>query len=235
MNIGAINNSLRDAKKILKEVDLFGDYNKTRKQTLDSSKFSTDFFHNSQKDDYEGTYNVAMKNNDFDYVLVDDSFFQFSCRLIEGSVERGSIRYAFYESPRKIRTYEEFLFNNGLMLEEDDGTFTDYYEQEKSEAILKNAVTPIRYDYDFGLFQPIHHPISHMHIGHNNEVRIPINKMLSPAKFVIFVLRNVYPKVWKNAFLDEEFKSLCLTAKNSCSDLDFDYFNEDEKKLLFLS
>ncbi|WP_318616770.1 DUF2290 domain-containing protein [Sporosarcina sp. YIM B06819] len=235
MNVAVINDSLRVAKKILKEVELYADYNKTREQTLTSDKFSEEFFRISQKDDYEEIYRVAMKNMDFDYVLLDDSIFQFSCRLVDGRVERGTIRYAFYESPRKIITYEEFLLQNDLFIDEDDGAFIDYYEQEKSEAALKNTVTPIRYDYDYGLFQPIHHPISHMHIGHNNQVRIPINKIISPAKFVVFVLRNVYPKLWKEAFYREQFKSLCLAAKNSCSDLDFNHFNEEEKRLLFLS
>jgi len=235
LNVAVINDSLRTAKKILKEVELYYDDNKTREQTLSIGKFSEEFLRISQKDDYEAIYRVAMKNMDFDYVLVDDSIFQFSYRLEEGKVERGTIRYAFYESPRSTITYEEFLLQNDLFIDEDDGAFIDYYEQEKSEATIKNTVTPIRYDYDYGLFQPIHHPISHLHIGHNNQVRIPLNKIISPAKFVIFVLRNVYPKQWKKAFAREQFESLCLSAKSSCSDLEIDFFHAEEKKLLYMS
>lgn len=235
MNVAAINDSLRVAKKILKEIELFSDYNKTRAQTLAIGKFSEEFIRISQKDDYEEIYNVALKNMDFDYILEDDSFFQFSCDTGAEGLEKGYIRYAYFECPRKIVTYQEFLAQNELFIDEDDGAFIDYYEQEKSESALKNTVTPIRYDYDYGLFKPIHHPISHLHIGHNNQVRIPLNKIITPAKFVIFVLRNVYPKQWKEAFEREQFKSLCLSAKNSCSDLEIDFFHEEEKKMLYMS
>lgn len=227
-------NSLNDAKAILKEAELFKDYNKTREQTLSIRKFSEDFFRISQSNDYEKIYKVAMENMDFDFVLVDDSIFQFSCIQNERSLKKGTIRYAYYENPRSYMTYEEFLSTNEIEDEEGSESFLDYYEQEKAEARLKNSVTPFRYDYDYIHYEAIHHPVSHMHIGHNNNVRIPLNKVITPAIFVIFVLRNVYLKEWKQAFDKERFRELCLSAKKSCQDLDLDFFNEDEKKLLHI-
>lgn len=226
-------NSLNDAKAILKEAELFKDYNKTREQTLSIRKFSESFIRISQSNDYEKIYKVAMENLDYDFVLVDDSFFQFSCIHNEGSFNKATIRYAYYENPRSYMTYEEFLSTNEI--EEEGGeSFLDYYEQEKAEASLKNSVAPFRYDYDYIHYEAIHHPVSHMHIGHNNNVRVPLNKIITPAIFVVFVLRNVYLKEWKQAFDKERFRHLCLSAKNSCQDLDIDYFTEDEKKLLHI-
>ena len=135
-----------------------------------------------------------MKNRDYDFLLEDDSFIQISCSL-DGSNGVKVIRYAYYENPRKIKSYDEFI--NELFPEEfidyseEEPLFLRDYEQYKMEALLKESITPIRYDYDLENFLPIVHPASHIHIGHNNDVRIPINKIFLYLfiSMMIFLLR----------------------------------------------
>ena len=235
MNIASIRASLDDARCILKQAGVFKDYNKSRKLTLDVMKFSEEFIKNSQLEDYDLIHKTAMRNSDYDFLLNDDSFFQFSCVNEGGNLEKGIIRYAFYENPRVYPTYEEFLVLNGFSYEDCGEEFYMDFEQEIEEAKLKKNVTPIRYDYDHRFFKPVEHSISHIHIGHNNDIRISTSTILNPAKFVSFVLRNVYPKIWNNAFMnDEAFKELCLSSRRSCHQVNENYFEDDEKGLLHI-
>ncbi|WP_070120434.1 DUF2290 domain-containing protein [Bacillus marinisedimentorum] len=234
MNIGSFLSSLRDVKYTLKEAELLKEINTTREITLDFGKFSESFLQVFQKNDYSKIYRTAMENNDYDFLLTDDSFFQFSCTPKEGNLEHGSIRYAYYENPRNYPTYEEFIETIGFSYEQCRDEFQNEYEQSIAEAKLKNTVTPIRYDYDFQLYEPIHHPISHIHIGHNNELRLPSDKILTPAKFVNFVLQNTYRRQWKSTFQNDKFRNKVLTAKRRCFKVDDSYFTRDEQEFLFI-
>ncbi|WP_339241298.1 DUF2290 domain-containing protein [Paenibacillus sp. FSL F4-0243] len=234
MNIASISTSINLVPKLLKESGLFKDSNKTRKFTLEFGKYSEEFVSVCQSDDYDSIYKVAMKNMDYDFLLMDDSILQFSCTSDTDTLDEGIIRYAFYENPRTYRTYEEFLSDLDATYEECGDEFLQYYEQEISEAKLKSYVTPIRYDYNYELYTPIEHSISHIHLGHNNNVRVATSKILTPAKFVSFVLRNVYTKKWINAYRNDAFKEICLTAHQTCHPINTAYFTSEEKKLLHI-
>ncbi|MEK5024523.1 DUF2290 domain-containing protein [Paenibacillus sp. FSL M7-1046] len=234
MNKASILKSINDAKNLLSESDLLKDVNKSRKFTLDFGKYSREFMEVFQSDNYDEIYKKAMKNMDFDFLLIDDSFFQFSCTSEEDTIDEGNLRYAYFENPRKYDTYEEFLAKCGFSYEECGEEFYFEYEQEIAEAKLKDSVTPIRYDYDYGLYTPIEHSISHFHFGHNNNIRVATSKILTPTKFVSFVMRNMYTKKWMQAFTNEKFKTTCLTARQACHPIDERFFTEDEKLLLHI-
>ncbi|AVK83602.1 hypothetical protein C3943_08470 [Lysinibacillus sp. B2A1] len=234
MNEATLLNSINDCKKILKELDLLNEYNMSRPNSLSMNKFSEEFIKLSQKKDYEKIYVTAMKNRDYDFLLNDDSFIQFSCKL-EKDLRKSTIRYAYYENPRNIKTYKEFLIEFDLG-EDTDGILLEDYEQYKAESLLKNSITPIRYDYDGEQFVPIHHPVSHIHIGHNNEVRIPMNKVITPLKFIIFLMGNVYRKKWiEKLENNHDFKQNILRVKNNSFQLDNKLFSVEEEKLLYLT
>ncbi|KJS12609.1 MAG: hypothetical protein VR67_07570 [Peptococcaceae bacterium BRH_c8a] len=235
MNEASLINSMKKTKIILKECGIFKQENLTRHITLNINKFSVDFFQKCQDSEYELIYKTALKNTDFDYLLKDDSIFQFSCSLRNGKINEGSIRYAYFQNPREYLTYEEFLKEIGFTYEECGDELLLEYEQDVAEAKLNNGVIPIRYDYNFSMYQPVHHPISHLHIGHNNQIRVALNKILTPQKFVIFVLRNVYPNIWKEVYpSNEKIMTICMESKKCCPSLDKSIFSEEEEHLLFI-
>lgn len=235
MNIAAIMDSMSDVRKVLVESKLYKSRNKSRKFTLSSSKFSSEFLQVSQKKDYELIYKTALSKMDYDVLLEDDSIFQFSCSATTvGNLDTSTIRYAFFENPRSYTTYVDFLHRYEMSYEDYGDGFVDYYEQEIAEARLKDSVTPIRYDYDHELYVPVHHPISHLHIGHNNDVRIPISKILTPVVFVLFVIKNVYRERWKVAYDTEVFRSQLRSAKGRCANVNEEYFVEQEQFSLYL-
>lgn len=252
MNEGAICNSFNECLKLLRDIGLSEEVNRFRPFSLSSSKFSQDFFDFSQKDDYVQIHKIAMENRDYDILLKDDSFFQFSC-VFDSNFMKRNIRYAYYESPRDVGTYSEFLVAVDLSEAEDEWQqlsvesenkyeepkemiLQEEYEQYKAESRLKKAVTPIRYDFHGEQFEELVHPISHIHIGFNNEVRIPLNRTMSPLDFTIFVLRNVYWKKWKYEIANNDiFKNNVLKAKRNTGILESKYFTNQESKLFYLT
>jgi len=238
MNVAFLLDNLNEAKSLLKNINLLKIENSTRARTLKPNKFSSKFWAvcTDKKYNYHEIYQIAMENSDYDFILTDDSFFQFSCDSYDHNTGKGRIRYAFYQNPRKYPTYDEFLIDNGFLIDECGDMFYEDYEQFICEAELRRKITTIRYDYNFCDYRPPYHPVSHLHIGYNNDVRIALGRVLSPVKFISFVVRNVFKSNWRDGYSQNSvFKNNCLDFKENCSVLENIVFNEDEKKLLHIT
>lgn len=233
MNEGALKCSIDECGKLLKKINILKARNTMKRFEVSSRKFSQEFISASQENDYTRIYDTAIKFGDYDFLLNDDSIVQFSCEMHPDNQKFNKYRYAFYENPRRYQTYEEFL-NEQLnsTIGEAGETFKEEYEQFISEAELNDAVCPIRYDYDYKLCKGMYHPLSHIHIGHNNNVRIGIDRILTPEKFILFILMNIYPKIWEQICgNNEDIKNSCLKYKAKCEEI---HITTEEKELLFL-
>lgn len=237
MNKAVIIDGLERSKKLLRLTDIPFEQNTMYPPDLVSpKKLSDKFIRISTKKDYDQIHRTALENGDYDLLLGDQSFFQFTIDDV------GVIRYAYYQTSREIPSYEEFLYDIGfteedikdLLEKSTELPFSHDYDQVISEAKLSNSVTPIRYDYNEGQYESIVHPTSHLHIGHDNEIRIPINVILTPSAFVAFVIRHIYYPYWKKAMNDESFKELYLSVKNACATVCEESFDLEEKKDLYL-
>jgi hypothetical protein len=235
MNNGAIVDGINKSKVILKKAEiLFTENHSYPAEYLSPSKFSEEFFRISQEKSYDDIHRTALEKGDYDILLHDYAFFQFS------KDEAGVIRYAYYQSSREIITYEDFMKQYGfnevdfLLDPYEEKPFYRDYEQLISEAKISNSVTPVRYDYNTMQYTKITHPTSHIHIGHENQVRIPLSIILTPQAFVCFVIRHIYYNQWKIAMDNPEFVELFLSAKGACIRIDTEFFDEDEKRDLHL-
>jgi len=221
------------ALKLLKMTDLVFAVNTVRGVTFKRS-YSHEFMSEFQKNNYAKIYEIARENYDYDILLENDSsLFQFSYIVMEERVK--IIRYAFYECPKIIICYEEFLKNEGFDIRECDDSGIDFYadyEQYKSEAVLKQSVTPIRYDYDESSYDSIKHPVSHIHIGLENDLRIPVRRIMMPKDFVAFVLRHIYYSKWKEHVSDREF--LNHYCKSDLRNVDACFFDELQESDYYL-
>lgn len=233
MNKNSILAYLEDVKRILNNVKLLKSENTTRKRSISSSKFSEAFIHESQKNNYIKLFNIILKNADFDFILKDDSVFQFSCSE-NGKLENGTIRYTYYPNPYECKSYEDFLIENGENINECGDLYREKYLQYISECEIKQSITPIRYDYDYSSYTPCKHPISHLHIGLEQDFRIPVSKMLTPVKFTVFVMKNIYFEHWSYGYNDEMLYNRFLSAKAQCEKLNSDLFGDSEKQMLYL-
>lgn len=209
-------NRIRGSKNnlinLLKQIDLLGEINYTiPENSFDKNKFSKEFLSISQKGCYKEIYDCAMKNKDYDFILKDNSIMQFT---IEKEIKQNivKLRYAYYKCPYLI-------FGKN--------------EMETTDIFLENYVS-IRYDYDFYEYQETIHPISHFHIGNDNNLRIPANKIIEPLEFGIFIIRNIYVNDWKKLVNDVDIKNICVRSKEKLEEIDEEFFTNTESKFLYL-
>ncbi|MFW9881154.1 MAG: DUF2290 domain-containing protein [Candidatus Thorarchaeota archaeon] len=77
--------------------------------------------------------------------------------------------------------------------------------EDVTEEKVEKVPTPIRYDFDPLNFNPISHPIAHIHLGIQNPIRIGTNLIFTPLTFLLFCLRQMFPEYWKKVFENEKF------------------------------
>jgi hypothetical protein len=133
----------------------------------------------------------------------------YDLKLSDGSLllfESKSYRYIM--APVRIPTQDEFFASvlDGFTQEEQEEfisspDFSVDFETYVNTATSYSSYTPLR--YDFSLSQSEYckhtHPAFHLHIGFENESRIPVKIRLTPFSFSIFVLSTFYPKKWRFA------------------------------------
>lgn len=189
--------SFNAVESILKEFSLF---RMKGIKNLSKDGVSAEFKSNSIKEDYFKCYSSGLKNLDYDFLLEDESYFQFE---YDNSGKNLEVRYAFFQNPVDYKSYEEFIteviISSGLAssIEEAGSIFEPEYKQFLNEQEIKNKYLTVRYDVDYPNYYPIVHSVSHLHIGHQNHLRIPVNKFITPLRFAVFIIKNVYYREWK--------------------------------------
>lgn len=119
--------------------------------------------------------------------------------------EEKSFRYIM--SPISIPTIDEFaVFELGdgwdlFTTDEKNEYIQSQYCKNSYESYIETvsdykSVTPIRLDQHPEQYKPIHHPAHHLHIGYENDSRIPVKRILTPLAFTSFVLSTFYPNGW---------------------------------------
>ncbi len=221
MNEGAFIASLKEAELYLKNIEALKSSGVKK-----LNDFSDEFKKASQQRDYYNAYKVAKRNLDYNFLLNDDSFFQFSFERNESGLP--SVRYAFFQNPQEYIDYGEYILE---FVKEDllvvGELFREEYEQYLTELQINSASIPIRYDLDVKNYKALIHSVSHIHIGHMNDVRIPCNKIISPKKFALFVIKHSNYSLWKDLIEGENSYTINLlaTAKVACVNLEATYWN----------
>lgn len=197
MTLSGFHTSFNEIEKILKEFSLL---KSKGVKILSKEGVSDNFKSSSIKDDYFECYKIGKENFDYDFLLNDESFFQFEY-FNDGKVME--LRYAFFQNPVDFITYKEFLetyiIPTGVAesVDEAGAEFEVEYSQHLSEQNLHNRYITIRYDVDYKNYKPIIHSISHLHVGHLSNFRIPSDKFISPLRFVLFTIKSAYYSDWK--------------------------------------
>ena len=200
---------------------------------------SNEFKKASLGNKYYEAYKIGLEKYDFDFLLTDESYFQFQYSNKEGILD---IRYAYFQNPFEYLSYEEYLENEIDLTEIDESIesvgnmFELEYNQFLNEQELSSNYSTIRYDSDFKNYKPILHSVSHIHLGHLNNIRIPLDKILSPLRFVLFTLKHVYYYNWKDKWENdkEDLIARLKDCKNGEENLSEQYWNNDEKIELHL-
>jgi hypothetical protein len=187
------NTSLRKCLSVLEKIKYYQHVG-----TINSLKPSSELLRLTKYSaKYTEVYDVAIRNNDFNFVLSDSSFFQFS----ESS---DGVRFAYYPNPYKFVEYEsdkkdalEMLNNNEISPED--------YEQLLSESKFMIDTPAIRYDLSYKQYCKDFHPTAHLHVGLFVENRWPVKRHLTPYAFLLKVLSIYYVDLWKEKNLEDDY------------------------------
>lgn len=237
MNNTQFNISIKASESLLKKFKLFKSIG-----PKGNGVYSPEFLKISKKNNLIETYRCAIQNFDYDIILFDDSIIQYQI-----DEKTNDLRYAYIQNPYKFFSKEEYLMTLYDKEEIDELADTDFesllndinendYEQFLNEQNLNSIANYFRYDYSRVGYIPLVHSYSHIHIGRNENIRIPVAKILTPQKFTEFVIKNTYYNVWKTNFeADENLADEIGKMKQLCVSLSEDKWCETEKNELYLS
>jgi len=228
MNIASLQASLIDGVKLLKELNLF---KSNGVKFLFKNGVSDEFKKSSLSGDYLKIYQTAIENLDYDILLADDSIFQFE-------IDEDGARFAYFQNPSDYISYQDFIIKHFDDYNQDyDEYFTIEYEQFRNEQNINASAITIRYDLDAPNYRPNIHSTSHYHIGNQNNVRIPCDKIITPLSFILFVVKHVYYYEWKAAIenQNEVLNNFLNTSKTNCIKLEIANWIDVEKREFFLT
>lgn len=219
-NSGKIGVQFNKMEKILKEVRLFSERN-----------YFPSVIENNlseiRKLDYVGIWKYYLSNSHFNFQLIDNSLLSFKLDLTKPS-------FSFLGCPYDCLTYKDFLIENDFSFEEVGESFYSEYENYLDSCPLLIFPNTIRYDYDTTSYNEGIHPISHFHIGHNNQIRIGIKFKLDPFAFFCFIIRQIYPNEWDMIISNPKFENDIEMYKEKISQIEAIYYNRKDKFELYL-
>jgi hypothetical protein len=223
LNIATFNHSLKECEKH------FVNFGVLKKKLSKSGEFSSEFKAASRSKQYYEAYDIGINNLDYDYLLIDDSFFQFSFTNVQ--LEEPILRYAYYPNPFNTITYEQYLKINDLDIETVGDAFLHDYEQEMSEAREKEDYFLIRYDCSFREYEEGIHSFSHIHVGYKETISIPTNLLLTPHSFSLLVLKMCYYRHWRKKIESNKDCEVAYYAiKNGLQKIHKKYWRDLDKK-----
>ncbi|ALU28222.1 DUF2290 domain-containing protein [Myroides odoratimimus] len=198
--------------------------------------YSEEFLKISKKKNIVETYKCAIKNEDYDILLKDESIIQFQKKSDD-------LRYAYIQNPYIFYSKEEYL--NIIYTREELDEFSEFgidelvneneYEQFLNEQRLNSTSNYFRYDCSPAGYEPLIHSYSHFHIGMNENTRIATSKIITPLKFTKFCIKNTYFEDWKSQFVkDPIFITEVIKMKHDCLPLPIDKWDNIETNDLYL-
>ena len=218
MKASKILTSIEGVLKYLDAVAISYDTTYKRKD-LRPQKYSDAYYQTFHDGNYKKTFIIASENRDFDIMLEDGSLFQFTSR------NEYDIHYSFLHRVEKNMSFDEFYDayatdDNIDTIEQD----YEYYLSGDKEALY---ACPIRYDVAATEYTEMYHAYAHLHIGIETDIRIPVNKVLSPMHFVDFVIKHMYKTKWDDAYThDDKFKQLVNCLKAQSENIEDDRFTK---------
>lgn len=231
MNEAAFNISIEEAARLLKKMKFL----KSRKQ-IGMGVYSSASFHAIKSGDLKTIYQTAIDNNDYEILLDDDSIFQFS-------KDGDKLRYVFIQSQSTYFSFQDFLLElfdeedipiDEQLLEEMEIEYAEDYEQRRDEQKINLGAMYIRYDVDRNGYRPNLHSYAHMHIGLNNNFRLPSSIILTPLSFVLFVIKHVYITLWEIAINENIIDEQIFQFKRMCRNIPADLWQLQEQRELYI-
>lgn len=139
---------------------------------------------------YIEQWKAALQNEWFHVKLEDHSLFIFNATIDNPS-------YSFLHAPVATESFRTYLNRQDLEYSaRNKSAFSEEYAMLLETAAFRQHLTPIRFDVDKTGYRAGVHPMAHIHIGLENNVRLAVRREMTPLSFVLFVMRQMYPDSW---------------------------------------
>jgi hypothetical protein len=217
---GKFASQLNDAESILRRLKLLG----SREAFPNKRLVAGDF----RGLDYISVYKKYVDQISYDFKLSDQSLILF-CGGSDGDYSKG-LSYCYIEAPVDALSYEEFvaLESAGLLDEITHEELIEYvgdslrvqYDDHVTGAPLRKGVCPIRFDYSPSAYREGVHPASHFHFGFENHSRIAARRVISPLGFLLFIIRQRYPREWELLRNEDQFSSWICEMRDALEEVE---------------
>jgi hypothetical protein len=144
------------------------------------------------------------------------------------------VRYAYYPNP--FVSPDETLFPGAA------GDDMERLMQLFGDSIEVNRRPVVRYEISRGDYRFFRHPAAHMHLGMDSEVRLPVNKLLTPLAFAFFTAKFLYARHWNDraveCFPDQALvglESRLVVERAACEELPAELFSAHEGRQFHFS
>lgn len=154
----------------------------------------------SETTSYLSLFLCGLRLSHYNFQLFDYSYFQFGCTPPD------DVRYAYYPNPyfsAKPNTAVATLKELTEMLRAEELTSEDYLTL-LSEMRPDVRIPPIRYENAPSQYKVLEHPASHFHIGHHANNRWPLDRVLTPAAFILLILKRYYGDTWSEFWTNKD-------------------------------
>lgn len=162
---------------------------------------------------YREQWETSTKKYWYHFLLKDGSLIVF---------EEDSYRYLM--SPLAIPTIDDFIHEefgdgwNEFSLDEQKDylssiNFQVDLDNYRSSVADNRPYTPVRYDMSLSdnEYCKFTHPAFHLHLGFENNSRLPVKLKMTPFSFCTFILITFYPKQWHKGLTDQTIDEKFLT------------------------
>jgi hypothetical protein len=187
----------------------------------------------SRKGTYEEILDEIYRTFAYDFLLKDESIFSFE-------EDGNNCRYLFMQGVKSKIPFDEFLQRNGHVYdenEEDIQILRDLYDEAADSSVYDYVKNPVylRFDVSKEQYKTSCHPYAHMHIGLNNEIRIPSSLRLTPEMFTSFAIKMTYPQLWRDKSSDSKLSQWHSEYKRICNKVDAAFMQDSDLLDLYLA
>lgn len=189
ISIAKFETELNEIETFLNHINLLDERNYSPKEIEDISIFRNISLHDN--------WSLNLKQNIYNFQLKDNSLLIFRINAKEKSAS-----YTYIECPFNCESYEDFLLEYEIDDYHDKALIEEYTTYVEQCEIMRNSLY-VRYDLDFQSYQIGLHPASHLHIGHENNLRLGLDKIINPKTFLNFILRQNYIPIWKKLISED--------------------------------
>jgi hypothetical protein len=181
---------IRECVDLFDKADLLSSSNEFVNLPLNYVSQTRGLFYNDYWDIYNRNFWYHIKIKDESLILFEEDSFRFIMSPISIPSHSDFIAYDLGTD------WDDFNDNDKKTYLTSD-YFKDAYEKYIETTSEFKSHTPVRLDQHPHQYKAITHPAHHLHIGYENESRIPVKRILNPQAFSAFIISTFYPKSWE--------------------------------------